>query len=267
AGSRRVRPGDRMTVVRVPSGRSGELRADVLVIGGGLGGVAAALAAARMGATVILTEETDWLGGQLTSQGVPLDEHQWIEHTGCTRTYRALREGIRDYYRRNYPLLPEVREDPYLNPGMGFVSRLCHEPRVGARVLEDMLARYLVSGTVTMLLRHRPTHVDTEGDRVQAVGLVCEETGHSVVVSADYVLDATELGDLLELGGVEHVVGAEAQSVTGEPHALAAADPLDQQAITWCFAIEYRPGEDHTIDRPATYGHWRDTVAPFWPGP
>src|SRR5690606_12581334 len=148
-----------------------------------------------------------------------------------------------------------------------FVSRLCHEPRVGARVLEDMLARYLVSGTVTMLLRHRPTHVDTEGDRVQAVGLVCEETGHSVVVSADTVRDGAELAVLLELGSGERVVGAAARSVTGESRALAAADPLDQQAITWCFGLEYRRGEDHTIDRPATYGHWRDTVAPFWPGP
>ena len=47
---------------------------DVLIIGGSLGGVAAALAVARWGHTVILTEETNWLGGQLTAQGVPLDE-------------------------------------------------------------------------------------------------------------------------------------------------------------------------------------------------
>lgn len=47
------------------------MRTDVLVVGGGLGGVAAALAAARAGRSVILTEEFDWLGGQLTSQAVP----------------------------------------------------------------------------------------------------------------------------------------------------------------------------------------------------
>lgn len=49
--------------------------ADVIVLGGGAGGCMAALAAAKMGMRVIMTEVTDWLGGQLTSQGVPPDEH------------------------------------------------------------------------------------------------------------------------------------------------------------------------------------------------
>jgi len=53
-----------------------------------MGGVAAALAAADRGARVVLSEETDWLGGQLTSQAVPLDEHPWIEDFGCTARYR-----------------------------------------------------------------------------------------------------------------------------------------------------------------------------------
>ena len=56
-----------------------ERRTEVLVVGGGLGGVAAALAALELGAQVVLTEEFDWLGGQLTTQGVPLDEGPWIE--------------------------------------------------------------------------------------------------------------------------------------------------------------------------------------------
>ena len=46
-----------------------ELSCDVAIIGGGVGGCAAALAALRNGARVIMTEETDWVGGQLTSQG------------------------------------------------------------------------------------------------------------------------------------------------------------------------------------------------------
>ena len=81
-----------------------EHAADLVVIGGVFGGCGAALAAARRGLTVVMTEETDWIGGQLTSQAVPLDENAWIERTGGSRTYRALRDGIRDYYRRHYPL-------------------------------------------------------------------------------------------------------------------------------------------------------------------
>ena len=119
-----------------------EKHTDILIVGGGLGGVAGALAALRLGQRVILTEETDWIGGQLTQQAVPPDEHPWIETTGCTNSYRRLRQGIRDYYRRNYPLRQEIRERMLLNPGNGNVSRLCHEPRVALAVLEEMLAPF-----------------------------------------------------------------------------------------------------------------------------
>src|SRR5574338_1694295 len=83
------------------------LQCDVAVIGGGTGGCAAALAALRNGMRVVMTEETDWVGGQLTSQAVPPDEHPWIEQFGCTRAYRQYRDGVREYYRRNYPLTTE----------------------------------------------------------------------------------------------------------------------------------------------------------------
>ena len=98
-----------------------ELKTDILIAGAGLGGVAGALAALKLGKRVILTEETDWIGGQLTSQGVPPDENPWIDsdQTGCNASYRELRERIRTYYRRNYPLVDSVRDDPRLNPGAG----------------------------------------------------------------------------------------------------------------------------------------------------
>ncbi|MGZ3778397.1 MAG: FAD-dependent oxidoreductase, partial [Mucilaginibacter sp.] len=68
-----------------------EISADLVIAGSSLGGCAAALSALKNGLRVILTEETDWIGGQLTSQGVPPDEHQWIETHGSTKTYRLLR--------------------------------------------------------------------------------------------------------------------------------------------------------------------------------
>ena len=174
-----------------------ERQCDILIIGGGLGGVAAALAAANLGKTVILTEETDWIGGQLTAQAVPPDEHPWIESTGCTASYRRLRQGIRDYYRRNYPLTEAARHDMLLNPGNGTVSRLCHEPRVALAVLEEMLAPYRSRRQIEVLLRHRPIAAETDGDFVRAVTLLDEESGAEVVLTPPYILDATELGDVL----------------------------------------------------------------------
>ena len=106
-----------------------ELRTQVLVAGGGLGGVAAALAAAEDGADVVLTAAGPWLGGQLTSQAVPLDEHPWIEDFGCTARYRALREAIRAHYRAHRPLTAQAAARRDLNPGSATVSRLSCEPR------------------------------------------------------------------------------------------------------------------------------------------
>lgn len=246
-----------------------EIRCDVAVIGGGVGGVAAALAALRNGQRVALTEETDWIGGQLTSQAVPPDEHAWIESFGCTRAYRAYRDGVREYYRRHYPLTEIARATPQLNPGSATVSRIAHEPRVSLAVLEAMLAPYASSGRLTVLLRHAPSAADVDRDRVRAVTVRQVDTSAERVIRAEYFLDATELGDLLPLTRTEYVTGFEPRAETGEPHAPDAAQPLNMQAFTVCFAMDHLAGEDHTIDKPAEYAFWRDYVpalTPPWPG-
>src|SRR5918992_1620856 len=146
-----------------------ETETDVLIVGGGLGGVAGALAALRLGRKVVLTEETDWIGGQLTAQAVPPDEHPWNEEMGCTESYRRLRNGNRDFYRRNYPLTAGAHAREHLNPGDGLVSRLCHEPRVALAVMEGMLAPYCSGHRLRVLLRHRLVPAACEGDLITAV--------------------------------------------------------------------------------------------------
>ena len=248
----------------------GERNAEVLIVGGGVGGCAAALAVAQAGHRVILTEECDWIGGQLTSQAVPPDEHGWIERFGCTASYREFRNGVRNYYRRNYPMTEAARSNPLLNPGNGWVSPLCHEPRVALAILSAMLAPFVSNGSLTILLNHRPVKADVTGDRVQAVTLRDRQTGNETTIQADYFLDASELGDLLPLTGTEYVTGAESQSKTGEPSAPNEAQPKNVQAFSMCFAMEHREGEDYIIERPANYDFWRDYVpqlSPPWPGP
>jgi hypothetical protein len=248
-----------------------EIRTQLLIVGGGLGGCAAALAASSLGIRTILTEASDWLGGQLTAQAVPPDEHRWIEEQGCTRRYRALREAIRDYYRRYYPLTETARADPFLNPGGGWVSRLCHEPKVALAVLNAMLAYPQMAGTLKVLYHLYPVGVLTEGDFIRAVqfGDLSFESrwDDDLVIFADYILDATETGELLPLADVEYVTGAESQRETGEPHAKPEAEPLNMQACTWCFAMAYDPDGDYTIPKPRHYARWRRFQPPFWPGP
>jgi hypothetical protein len=243
------------------------LRTDVAIIGGGLGACAAALAAARLGCRVILTEETHWVGGQLTNQAVPPDEHPWIEEFGATASYRTLRREIRNHYRAHVPLTPEARANPTLNPGNGWVNRLCHDPRVAVAVLHQMMMPHQLNGRLFVMHPHRPMSAWTHGDRITGVVVRGLESGRDSLIEAPFFIDATPYGDLLELAGVEHVVGAEARSETGEPHAADQADPRDQQAITVCFAIEHRPGEDHTVDKPRQYQLWREFRPAGWPGP
>jgi hypothetical protein len=240
-----------------------ERRCDILVVGGGLGGVAAALAATARGHSVVLSEPTDWLGGQLTSQAVPPDEHRWIEHHGCTATYRRLRDGIRAHYRAVYPLTLDARLAPALNPGACTVSRLGHEPKVALAVIGAMLAPGLAEERLAVLLRHRPVKAATTGDRIDAVTL--DGPDGEVTVRADWILEATETGALLPLAEAEHVTGFESRERTGEPHAPAEDQPDNLQPVTVCFALEHLAGEDHTIDRPAEY----DRFAPrfSWTAP
>ncbi|MGN7383795.1 FAD-dependent oxidoreductase [Paenibacillus sp. SAFN-117] len=243
-----------------------QLHADVVIIGGGTGGCAAALACAKMGKKVLMTEETDWIGGQLTSQAVPPDEHPWIEQFGCTASYRQFRNRVRDYYSRNFPLTAAARSDLYLNPGNATVSRVAHEPRTALAVLNDMLAPYIHSGTLIVLTRYKCVRAETSGDEVAAVHVRSLDTGDEVVLTAPYFLDATEEGDVLPLAGVEYVTGSESVSQTGEPHALEGeADPQDMQAFTYCFLVDHLEGEDFTIPKPAQYDFWRGYQADFWP--
>lgn len=256
----------------IPAWLSGaqEARFDVAIIGASVGGVAAALGALRNGLRVVMTEETGWIGGQLTSQGVPPDEHPWIEIFGRTRAYASYREDVRQFYRHHYPLTDAARQTPYLNPGDGSVSGLTHEPRVSWLVLEAMLSSYLSTGHLTLLLKHRPLLADADSTIVRSVTVQSAESGRTLTLTADYFIDATETGDLLPLTKTEYVTGFESRAMTTEPSAPDIARPQNMQAITWCFAAEYMDGEDHTIDKPAQYAFWRDYVPQLqpvnWPG-
>lgn len=245
-------------------------KVDVAIVGGGLGGVAAALSALKNGKSVLLSEETDWVGGQMSQQGVPPDEHKWIETHGATKLYRSFRNLIREYYLANYPLTAASRARQHLNPGNGAVSRLCCEPTVAWSVLRNMLSPYLSNGSLILLTRHSIGEAHVADDRISAITLTDGLLGLTRVVEAKYFIDATELGDLLPLSNTEYVTGAEARAETHELHALEEADPSNNQSFTMCFAMDYRPNENHVIDRPESYEYWRAYVPPLdpaWSGP
>lgn len=228
---------------------------DVLVAGGGTGGVAAALAAAEAGYKVLMTEPTDWIGGQLTSQGVSApDEHWYIEQSGTTLAYFRFREAIRAYYKSRYALSETGRTMEHFNPGGGWVSRVCYEPAVGVEILTDMLRPYLSNGLLE--IRHRSVVDGVERDETGRIRLVTVrhlDTGERTLVQPRIVLDATELGDVMPLAAIPYRSGMESFAETGEPSAPPEGNPEAVQSFTYPFAVELRPGESHVIPKPPGY--------------
>lgn len=223
-----------------------------MIYGDGLGACAAAIAAQKMGLRTVMVRRYEWLGGQLTSQMVPLDEHPWIERFGCTASYRELRNRVRNHYRALPDLLPEHREDPFLNPGRCWVSRIGHEPEVAASILASMVG----TSSITFVSQHRPeAKARMAGSRIQSIVI-----DDRVELQAAYYIDASETGDLLPATGTDYRIGAESRAVTGEMHARERANPLAQQAITWCFSITH-DGEAEGLETPEAGEH-----IPSWPG-
>ncbi len=230
-----------------------DVQYDIVIVGGSLGGASAALAAARLGASVCLLEATSWLGGQYTAQGVSKpDENRYVETVGSTQSYRGFRHAVRAYYRNNYHLSAQGAGQPTFNPG-GDYPGFALEPRVGNAILNEALTA--LPG-IDLRLNTQVTAVEVQGDTL--VSLTAEDdAGNATRYLATLFLDATDLGDMLPLcgqEGVDWVLGAESQAETGEPDAPATARPDWIQPITIPFALERRHvGEDNTIPQPADY--------------
>ncbi len=234
---------------------------DSLVGGASAGGCAAALAAAESGARVCLVEAGDWLGGQLTSQGVCTpDEHRWIESFGGTRRYYRFREAVRSWYRQEYALTPEAAGRADLNPGACWVSGLSYEPAVGERALRELFAPLEESGALRCFFGARLADVGfAPGCQTRIVRVDFESrTGEALSFHPEWVLDATDLGDLLPLCGAEGdtwVTGAESFAETGEPDAPESPMPHWIQPLTFPFAIEWSPetSASNLIEPPYDY--------------
>ncbi|MFA7435960.1 MAG: FAD-dependent oxidoreductase [Bacilli bacterium] len=229
---------------------------DVVVVGGSIGGVLASLSLLKSNLKVALTEETAWIGGQLTNQAVPSDEHKWIEEFGCTRTYREFRNKIREHYKNHPHFKEEVSSKPNFNPGGGWVSRITAEPKVAHKIFEEMISEYLKSGQLELFLETKAISAEVVDDEVQSVVIQNNKTAEKLTLIGKFFLDATDVGSLLPLTNTEYVTGAESKAETNEPHAKEVACPLDMQPVTWVAAVEFAKGENHVIEKPKMYDYF-----------
>jgi hypothetical protein len=203
-----------------PPGPAEVVAADVVVFGAGTGGVAAAIQAARLGARVVLVEETDWVGGQATAGGVStMDQGPFANDTGVYAEWIARVEA-------HYAALGKRARR------CGIRAVPCMEPSVGQAILRAMLAE----AGVTLYERAAPTAASTvaRGGRRALVAVEAAQGQRSLRFEADVFVDATEYGDLLPLVPVRYRAGN------------ATSDALDRgacvQDVTYAPSIKRYPG-------------------------
>lgn len=197
-----------------------QLIADVLVVGGGTGGTAAALQSARRGAKTILVSESPWLGGMLTSCGVAApDGNELI----------AFQTGIWGAFLREL----EQRQPQGLDHA--WVSFFTYHPRIGAEIFADWVKAepnlFWISG-------QQPLEAFRQENRITGVRF------NSVIVEAKITLDATELGDILALAEVPYRWGwdfdpsliSKEPSAPLTPNLLTETSPV--QDPTWVVIMQ-----------------------------
>ncbi len=232
------------------------VQTDIAIIGASLGGVQAARAACMHGCKVYMCEETDWIGGQLTSQAVPPDEHPWIEEQGAPKSYLDYRKAVRQTYQAMPDASELLKQQTHFCPGQSWVSRVAHDPRIALKLLLDSIQPYLDNGQLVIDYFTAAKEAQVEGDAVKSVVVINRQTGEETLIQAEYFLDATDCGDLLPMTGTEYVLGAESTAMTGEPDAPETADSEDVQCITWVAAVELTQ-ERVPMEKPASYDEFR----------
>lgn len=188
----------------------------VLVIGGGCGGVGAAIQAARSGAQVILVEESPWLGGMLTAAGVAATDGNHFLPSGL---WGEFRQKLYDHYGGPKAL------------STGWVSFTLFEPKVGEAIWSELAH---AEPLLEIMHGYRPIDVIKKGNRVEGVVLLGEEKD-TLRIEASQTIDATELGDVLAYAGAAYFTGMDTEE---EPHNVNIQD------LTYAAIVKkYPPGQ------------------------
>jgi hypothetical protein len=256
---------------------------ELLVVGGGLSGVATAYEGLLAGRTVCLTEITDWLGGQISSQGTSaLDERP---------TQRD-----KQFYSRGYSELRNRIERKYgkLNPGDCWVSDSCFLPRDAHNIMTQMLKDAEKKGkgklqwfpnTVikdlqiskdgkiinnAIAIQHQPAknqpplNTNTLSQTIEDAYSYKNSSRWSKTIiqflpkqsqnnpGKWYIIDASETGEIIALANVPYRLGIDARSYLEPSSSSTTNDPYCPQGFTYTFAME------------ATKAAQQQTMPPFY---
>ncbi len=261
-----------------PKNPNQTVECEILVVGGGLAGVATAYEGLLAGRTVCLTEITDWMGGQISTQGTSALDERPTQRSQLfySRGYIALRDRIKRKYHGN------------LNPGNCWVSDSCFLPDDGDKILSEILQdaakkgkgnlKWFPSTIVKELeitppsqraggqqiksaiaIQHRPAkgapplntyplsqtiedaYRYANSPRLEKTILRFVPLGRQQVASNApkwYIVDATETGEIIALADVPYRLGIDARSYLEPSASSTTNDPFCPQGFTYTFAMQ-----------------------------
>jgi hypothetical protein len=285
-----------LTLAAPPREPDQSVGCDILVVGGGLAGAGAAYEALLLGKTVCLTEITDWVGGQISSQGTSaLDERRTQrEKLFFPKGYLEFRERIRKHYGKQ-------------NPGECWVSGSCFFPFDGHKLLFQQLEDAAKKGkgtlkwfpstvvkelnietlpnrgtgqqiTSVIAIQHSPAKgtppLNTEflsqkmediyryenSPRFDKKILRFVSKSSQPNQLADwYVIEATETGEIIGLSDIPYRLGVDKRSYLEPSSSSVTGDPYCTQGFTYTFAME-ETEKPQTHEKPVYY----ERYAPYF---
>lgn len=263
---------------------------EILVVGGGLAGAATAYEALLQGKTVCLTDITDWVGGQISSQGTSALDERTTQRRELffPRGYLELRENIAKFYGK-------------LNPGQCWVSDSCFLPKDAHTILLQQLQRAERRGkgklkwfphTVIKDLTIEKVPSDGDGYQIMSAIAIQHEAQKnttplnteplSQIIEDAYryedserlkkriirftppsspgregktswiVVEATETGELIALADIPHKLGIDPLSELEPSSSSVTPDPYCTQGFTYTFAME-KTAEPQPQPEPSFY--------------
>lgn len=172
---------------------------DVIVYGATPGGISAALAASREGASVLVIEPTRWIGGMVTGGLASTDVGNEKVIGGIAREFfmqaAASKTGTPMWYA---------------------------EPQVNMATFKAMLQKTKIE----VLTGRNLKSISRDGDRIESL-----MTDDRKRYEAKVFIDATYEGDLMARAGVSYIIGREARDAYGEPLAGFQPAPLRPRTV------------------------------------
>lgn len=202
-----------------------QLNFDVVVIGGGLSGICAAIASARNGAKTVLVHARHVLGGNASSEvrmhilgASEKKSKPDLEEGGILHELMLENKSINDYY--SFSIWDMV-----------LFSKVKAEPNL------------------TLLLNTAMDDCETDGNKITKVIAYQQTTEKHFHISGNVFIDCTGNGTLGFLSGAEYRVGSESKYEFNEPHAPEEPNN-DRMGNTLLFKAVDR-GHSVNFKRPA----------------